>query len=173
MPKHKRILMLAAAATLAGVCELRAQSPTYSELYNPLALKSLNLQMDPGDWAVVSADESRTIEKPAWFWADNESRMLVSVRRKGLEVTGSKFGIKIDFNDYFDANTWHGVKKISLEADASDVVSEGVAWFLHRQAATLPGDNYMPQLGSWANVTVNGDNIGVFAHVEQPDKRFL
>jgi spore coat protein H len=177
MKQHgKKIVVLAKCRVLAALlctADAQAQSPTYNALYDPLNLTPINLEMDPLDWETIKADETRSIEKPAWFWGDDDSKMLVSVRRKTWEVTSPKFGIKIDINEYFDQNTWHGVKKLSLEADAEDVVSEGIAWYLHRAASTLPGDNYQPGLGTWANLTLNGENIGVFAHVEQPDKRFL
>src|SRR5215208_3470436 len=101
---------------LIAAVEVRAQSPAYASLYDPFAVHSLHFEMDPADWTAIANDETRTIEKPAWFWADGESKMLVSMRRKGLPVTGrtatslGKFGLKIDLNEYFGQNTWHGVK---------------------------------------------------------------
>jgi hypothetical protein len=172
---HKGALRCALALiAMAGIAQtVRAQSPSYAGLYNPLNVFNLHFEMDPLDWAAVQADTTLDLEKPAWLYADGESKMLVAIRRKTLYNNGNKFGLKIDINEYFDENTWHGVKKMSLESDAEDVISEGLAWYMHRQAATLPGDNYRPGLAAWVNVSMNGENIGVYANVEQVDKRFL
>jgi hypothetical protein len=165
---------LIACAVLLSAADARAQSPTYASLYDPLHVDNLNLEMTPADWAFVQGDTTLSVEKPAWLSADGESKLLVAVRRKSESVIGEKISLKIDINEYFDQNTWHGVKKLSLENGFdTDVISEGLAWYMHRVAATLPGDDYAPALASWVNVKVNGSTIGVYASVEQPDKRFL
>jgi hypothetical protein len=162
-----------AALTLL-LSQASAQAPSYSQLYNPFQVLNLNFEMSPEDWAAVQADDTLDLEKPAWFWADGESKMLVSVRRKSLFADSDKISLKIDVNEYFDQNIWHGVKKLSFENGFdADVVSEGFAWYLHRQAATLPGDNYQPGHAAWVNVNLNGTPLGVYASVEQVDKRFL
>lgn len=152
----------------------RAQAPSYADLYNPLNVFNLNLTMDPADWAAVQADTTLDLEKPAFFSADGESQLLVSVRRKSLTSDNDKISLKIDINEYFDQNQWHGVKKLSLENGFdADVISEGLAWHLHRRAETLPADNYQPGHAAWVNVTLNGTQLGVYANVEQVDKTFL
>jgi len=98
----------------------------------------------------------------------------VSLRRKPNLADGDKVALKIDVNQYFDNQQWHGVKKLSLENGyEKDVVSEGFAWYLHRCAGGLAGVDYRPPLAAWVNVTVNGQPLGVYANVEQPDKTFL
>jgi spore coat protein CotH len=168
----------AASAVILAVAlfvpQASAQTPSYAQLYNPLHVLNLNFEMVPADWAAVQADQTLDLEKPAWFWADGESKMLVSVRRKSLSADSDKISLKIDVNEYFDQNVWHGVKKLSFENGFdADVVSEGLAWHLHRRAETLPGDNYQPGHAAWVNVALNGAPLGVYASVEQVDKRFL
>src|SRR5687768_15924352 len=168
------IFLAVVAALLTHPLVARGQSPSYAQLYNPLNVYNLNFEMAPGDWAAIQADTTLDLEKPAWFSADGESKMLVSVRRKSLSADSDKISLKIDVNEYFDQNVWHGVKKLSFENGFdADVVSEGLAWYLHRQAATLPGDNYLPGHAAWVNVNLNGAPLGVYANVEQVDKRFL
>src|SRR6266508_5916346 len=98
----RRAITLLAVGLLSGAGMARAQPPSYTTLYNPLNVFNLNLEMDPADWAAVQADTTLDLEKPAWFYADGESKLLVSVRRKSLVNTGNKFGLKIDINEYFD-----------------------------------------------------------------------
>jgi spore coat protein CotH len=142
-------------------------------VYDPLQVITLNLDMDPGDWSDVKADGSYTLEVPAQFWADGESPILVSVRRKSADALGDKVSLKIDINEYVN-QTWSGLKKLSLEnGDDVDVVAEGFAWYLNRQAAAVYPSNYTPGLAAWVRLYVNGEYMGVYLNVEQPDKTFL
>jgi hypothetical protein len=169
-----RLAGLAALGLLVPAGFARGEVPSYASLYEPLNVFTLDLQMDPADWAAVQADSTLDLEKPAFFSTPGESKLLVSVRRKSLSADNEKISLKIDINEYFDDNQWHGVKKLSLENGFdADVVSEGLAWYLHRQAATLPGDKYQPGQASWVTVNLNGAPLGVYASVEQVDKRFV
>jgi hypothetical protein len=135
---------------------------------------TLNLEMEPGDWNTVKSDTTYDIEVPAQFWADGETApILVSVRRKSADALGDKVSLKIDINEYVD-QTWSGLKKLSLEnGDDVDVVAEGYAWYLNRVAAEASVSGYTPGLAAWVRLYVNGEYLGVYVNVEQPDKTFL
>jgi hypothetical protein len=158
-------------------CSAYAQAPSYSTLYNPLQVQNLYLTMNSTDWNTIKNDSSFTTEVPAYFNATAESKILVAVRRKPTGIVYNKVALKIDMNEYFDQQTWHGVKKISLEnGEAASVLAEGMAWYLHGVAAehvNKKGFNYRPGKFTFANVHVNGANQGMYVHVEQPDKQFL
>ncbi|MEN8129933.1 MAG: CotH kinase family protein [Pseudomonadota bacterium] len=133
--------------------------------------------MDPGDWSKVKSDTTFDIEVPAMFWADGDldepEMILVSVRRKSGDALGDKVSLKIDINEFVDQK-WNGVKKLSLEnGDDVDVVAEGFAWYLNRVAAAAPDSGYNPGLAAWVKLVVNGESLGVYVNVEQPDKQFL
>ena len=168
---------IAAAVALAAVFQtgyLQAQVPSYENLYDPFQVRNLNFEMDPGDWSAVRNDAAYELVKPAYFWADDENKIVVSIKRKPNAAIGDKVALKIDINEYFDNLRWHGVKKLSLENGYdADAVTEGLAWFLHRQAAGAGATGYKPPLASWVNVTVNGQLLGMYANVEQVDKTFL
>jgi spore coat protein CotH len=174
MPRLRVIVAVAFLLFIVG--GLRAalgQVPSYQGLYDPLRVLNLNLEMAPADWNTIKADMSYTQVRPAYFWADGENKLVVSVRRKPTLAQGDKVSLKIDVNEYFDNLQWHGVKKLSLEnGNGAVVVREGLAWYLHRQAATLD-PRYEPPLAAWVNVNVNGQRLGVYTSVEQPDKSFL
>src|SRR5688572_451990 len=133
--------------------------------------------MNSTDWNTVKGDTSYTIEKPAWFNADNEAKILISVRRKPTLAQGNKVSLKLDINQYFDGTVWHGVKKASLEnGQQSTVLAEALAWHFQVQAAkhmNLQGANYHPGKFTFSNVFVNGQAQGLYTHVEQVDKQFL
>lgn len=114
---------------------------------------------------------------PAWFWADGESPILVSVRRKSSRALPSeanpiKVGLKVDINELVDGQKWRDLTKVSLENGTdSGVIQEGFAWNLHRLASGSYG--YEAALASWVQLRVNGQLIGVYVNAEQRDKQML
>jgi hypothetical protein len=176
----------AAAALLALVLVLVMLSgPTFAQfgdwpdVFDPLQLRTLHLDMEPGDWATVQSDESLSIEVPAFFYEAGDTPILVSVRRKSGDPLNAapgftKVSLKIDINDFVSGQSWHGLKKLSLEnGDDNDVVSEGMAWRLERMASGTQGYGYAVSHFAWVRLIINGTDTGVYINVEQPDKRFL
>jgi hypothetical protein len=168
----RRLCVMAATAFLLG--PLPAHGQPWRDVYDPFTVLELSLEMDPGDWATVQNDTTFELERPAMFRAAGEEPILVAVRRKSSVSLDGKVSLKIDVNEYLIGQKWHDLTKLSLEngADAG-VVAEGLAWYLHRQAAAAQNYGYTPGLAAWVNVTVNGDNVGVYANVEQVNKQFL
>ena len=122
---------------------------------------------------------SLSIEVPAFFYEEGGTPILVSVRRKSGDPLGeapgfTKVSLKIDINDFVNGQSWHGLKKLSLEnGDDNDVVSEGMAWQLERLASGTQGYGYPVGYFAWVTLFINGVDTGVYVNVEQPDKRFL
>jgi hypothetical protein len=155
-----------------------ATAQNWPEFYDPLVVRTLQLTLSGQDWNTVRHDQTFTIEVPAYLSMPGEAPLLVGLRRKSgaaLPSEGSpdKVALKIDINE-FTEQSWHQLKKLSLEngADTSPLL-EGFAWYLHRLAWTSGVYPYMPGLASWVRLFVNGQDYGVFANVEQVDKRFL
>jgi hypothetical protein len=158
-----------------------AKAQSWPTVFDPLVVRTFNLTLDPGDWDTIRRDVTNEIEVPAQFWADDESPILVSVRRKSSRALPSeanpiKVGLKIDINELVDGQQWHGLVKLSLE-NAGDIhaLYEGMAWQLHQLAADAGfyGPELYPALANWVRVTVNGEYIGVYTNVEQRDTQFL
>lgn len=180
------LLLLIASTTFLFNTAAQA-APDWPDLYDPFTLLTLNLELvNPDDLDTILNDTTYDIEVPAWFWADGEEseKILISVRRKSAEAIpnemdpNKKVSFKLDINEFKDdpggASIWHGVKKLSIEnGDDMDVVTEGFAWYLHRLAAADPMLNYQSGLASWVNLNIDGQYMGVFVNVEQPDKQFL
>ena len=149
----------------------------WPEVFNPFQILTLNLQLAEQDWDIIRHDITNEIEVPAWFWADGESPILVSVRRKSSRALPSetnpiKVGLKIDINELVDGQKWRDLTKVSLENGTdSGVVQEGLAWNLHRLASSSYG--YQAAFASWVQLRVNGELIGVYVNAEQRDKQML
>jgi hypothetical protein len=162
-------------------------APTsWSAVYDPAVLLSLNVRLSAADLALIRADETFDIEVPALFWVDNvdpsPGEWNAVIRRKSATPIGDKvsYRLKLESRVGGGSSRWNNLRSFSLEnGDDQDVVSEGLAWFLHRQAT---GPDYRPGLAAWTRLTmhvvaedgsVEVQPQGVYLNVELPDKRFL
>ncbi|MEP6390005.1 MAG: CotH kinase family protein [Halioglobus sp.] len=183
---------------------VHAALPDWPQLYDTSTVPALNVQLRETDWNTILADETFDVEVPALFWANQdgpESAILVSIRRKSATPINGKVSFKIDINEYEDDDPraqglWHGVKKLSLEnGDDVDIVSEGIAWAMHRIAVEqgIYPAGHLPGKANWATLTpyltqgciaepCGPFDLGevflvldplVYLNVEQPDKSFL
>src|SRR5688572_13985047 len=166
-------------ALVAMAAPVSAQS--WPRVFDPLVVRTFNLELEPADWDVIRFDTTNEIEVPAMFWADDEAPILVSVRRKSSRALPSeqdpiKIGLKIDINEFVSSQQWRGLVKLSLE-NAGDVLAlrEGMAWQLHQLAADAGyyGPEAYPALANWVRVNINGVFVGVYSNVEQRDTQYL
>jgi spore coat protein CotH len=169
------------AALIGVMMAAPASAQSWPEVFNPLVVRTFNLQIDPADWDVIRFDTTNEIEVPAMFWADDEVPILVSVRRKSSRALPSeqnpvKIGLKIDINEFVSSQQWRGLVKLSLE-NAGDILAlhEGMAWQLHQLAANAGfyGPEAYPALANWVRVNINGVFVGVYSNVEQRDTQYL
>jgi hypothetical protein len=147
----------------------------WPDVFNPLQVLNLHLQMDAGDWSAVQNDASFMDERPAQFWADGETPIAVTVKRKSDPPIGPKVSIKIDINEVVPGQTWRGVKKLSLENGngGNGVVRECFAWQIHRRASESGLYDYPSAYAAWVRLYVNGEQIGIYTHAEERDKQML
>ena len=171
------ILRVSALVMVVAFTAPGANAQAWPDVFNPFQILTLNLQLSDQDWDTIRHDTTNEIEVPALFWADGETPILVSVRRKSSRALPSeanpiKIGLKIDINELVDGQKWRDLTKVSLENGAdSGVVQEGLAWNLHRLASGSYG--YQAAYASWVQLRVNGQVIGVFVNAEQRDKQML
>ena len=98
---------------------------------------------------------------------------VVGVRIKGkygsYRSLRGKPSLKFDFNRFQDGRRFLGLEKLNLNNAITDCS------YLHdRVAYRLFGDAGLPTLRtSYAQVTVNGDEYGLYVLIEAPDDRFL
>jgi hypothetical protein len=107
-----------------------AFAQAWPDVFNPFQILNLNLQLAEQDWDTIRHDTTNEIEVPALFWADGESPILVSVRRKSSRALPSeadpvKVGLKIDINELVDGQKWRDLTKVSLENGTDSGVIPG------------------------------------------------
>lgn len=166
---------------------MAASAPEWKEVFDPLVVRTLHLELDPADWDRVRFDqpvegETESIERAnAWFHGEGESPIQVTIRRKGatdpaLPSDGDpqKVSLKIDINELVPGQRWHGLRKLSLEngGDAGPL-NEGFAWQIHRMAGDAGFYRYDAANAAWVRLYINGSYKGVFVSTEQRDEQFL
>jgi spore coat protein CotH len=143
-------------------------------VFNPGQLLDYELSMSNSDWQTVLSDTSNSVYVPATMLCGSTS-IEVGVRRKRSGEI-AKPGLKIDINQFTPGQEYFGLRKLSLESGIGEggtqgsvesVLSEYLAWRLVQLSGT------MGSRASLIRLTVNGEVLGVYVNVEQPDKRFL
>jgi CotH protein len=152
------------ALTAITLLACPAGAQDWADVYNPLQMLQLNLELNEDDWAAIVADDTYDVDYlPALFWADSEEPMLVGVKRKSATPIGTKVSLKVDINEFEGDQRWRGLKKFRLEnGDDQDVVREGLAWYIHRLASLGSGpseisdtaNSYESGFSAWINLTV-------------------
>lgn len=162
------ILFVAACAHTAAAA--------WPDIYDPFRVRTINLQMESGSsWGAVVSDADFNNPQNALLWTDDETPIQVTVKRKSDPAVGQKVSVKIDINARVPGQTWHGVKKLSLEngADGGGVVKEGFAWHMHRLASEAGIYSYPAAHAAWVRLVVDGQLIGAYTSVEERDKQML
>ncbi len=197
----KHFAVAAVVFALTACClPLSAQELFWDEVYKPFVVRHLHVSLTAEDYRTIQEDESFDIQVPAFFRAEGEDDTYhITIRRKSATPIGEKISYRIGFESKVSDPTfrrWHDLKSLSLEnGDDQDVVSQGLAWYLHRQAST---PRYQPSLAAWVKLTIHvvnpvldedGQPIfdedgtmlgetdvrpqGVYLNVELPEKQFL
>ena len=110
------IFRVSALVMVFVVTAVGANAQAWPDVFNPFQILTLNLQLSGQDWDTIRFDTTNEIEVPASFWADGETPILVSVRRKSSRALPSeanplKIGLKIDINELVDGQKWRGLTK--------------------------------------------------------------
>lgn len=149
----------------------------------------VRIEMEPEDWdtlrlqarsyvSLLGGDDclDEPFDNPyTWFPAsaeiDGTSYDLVGVRKKGLigSASTSKPGLKVDIDEYIDNPNLHGLDKLTFNNSVQDpaLVRQCVAYGVLEDAG-IPA----PRCG-FAHIWVNGEDLGVYVHVERIGRDFL
>src|SRR5687768_7011881 len=114
-PARLRALIWTLCLLSAGISSQSARAD-WPDLYDPLRVRTLYLQMEAGSsWGAVVSDSDFNNPQNALLWTDGEAPIAVTVKRKSDPAIGQKVSVKIDVNARVPGQSWHGVKKLSLE----------------------------------------------------------
>ncbi|MCP4805743.1 MAG: hypothetical protein GY884_10405 [Proteobacteria bacterium] len=138
-----------------------------------------DLRTQSRTWATTIGQpdcQEQPFESPfTWFEArvtiDGELYERADVRKKGFlgSMNEDKPSLKLDLGEFDDEATFHGMRRLTLNNSLADAsfARQCVAYGFFRDAG-LPAPRC-----SLAQVTVNGDDLGVFVNLEPLKKPFL
>ncbi len=159
----------------ASIPFVQGAQDDWQDLYDPFRIRTIHLQMESGSsWGSVVSDSDFNNPQNALLSTDDETPIPVTVKRKSDPAVGQKVSVKIDINARVPGQTWHGVKKLSLENGADGgIVKEGLAWQMHRLASEAGFYRYPSAHAAWVRLIVDGQVIGLYTSVEERDKQML
>ena len=157
-------------------------------LFDTDRLIEVELEMTDGAWAalrrqtrsmfdVLAGDcMSEPAQSPyTWFSAtatiDGERVEDVEVKKKGFigSLSTERPGIKIDFDNAVDDRLFHGLERMTLNNMRQDgTLIRTCLAYEHFRAVGVPAPRC-----SFVHLTVNDEDLGIYAHVETVNDRFV
>ncbi|MBM4014840.1 MAG: hypothetical protein FJ293_07740 [Planctomycetes bacterium] len=179
-------VLTSAIVGLAGAPQAAAPAAplTADVLLDPAHLVEVRITMKPDDWDALRQQRRHgasffagaPIDDPfTWFPADVKIDGVVvrkvAVRKKGLfgSMDSERPSLKIKFDEYVEQDPIVGLDRLTLNNNKQDtsLVSQYLTYKLFRDAG-LPAPR-----SNLARVTLNGENLGVYTHVESIRKPLL
>lgn len=180
-----------AAAVLAAACVLHAcgdEGDPTDALYDPGRVLEVAIELAPADWDALRhqvhpldeliGPDCQAAPLPdvydyfrAKVTVDGQTLTDVGVRKKGYlgSVSLSRPSMKLDFGEFMPGREFSGVEKLTLNNAVQDpsLVKQCLAYRVYHDAG-LPAPRC-----SFARVTVNGVDLGVYVNVEGVSRRML
>ena len=187
MVQHKHIdkicigaALLAVLLTLAlyfgdalGIPRASAVPGYTTRLFDDSRVHTIDIQIDDWGGFVEKAGEEAYV--PCTAVVDGEAFRQVGLRAKGnnsLSLTEeyglSRCSLKLEFDQYLDGGSYHGLDKFSLDASFQDN-----SYLKTYMAYDMMAFMEVPApLCSYAFVTVNDVDWGLFLAIEEPEEAF-
>lgn len=193
-PKRQRLVRFLLALVGLYTLPASAQTPPTPSSAAPVErdaamfardhILEVRLVMTPEDWRAVRLsrpDGGEVTEPlpgdnvykrhPAELWIDGVRVGRVGVRKKGFfgSVVSTRPSLKIKLDDFVKGQAYGGVDDLTLNNNVQDLsfVNQLLAYDLFsRVGVKVPRANF-------AHVTVNGEDLGVYTHVEAISDGFL
>jgi spore coat protein CotH len=144
--------------------------PAADVFFDDQRLHTIRLMINPRDWEELRANFQLNLYYPTHFrWGDHVVRN-VGIRSRGTgSRSGTKPGLRVDFNLYNADQRFLGLKSVVLRNNVQDPthLHERLAMELFaRLGLTAPREAH-------ARLYVNDEYVGLYSIVENVDKKFL
>lgn len=140
-------------------------------LFDTSKVHTINIIMD--DWDEFTANCKSEEYYACTVVIDGEAFKNVAIRGKGntslSQVTNDRYSYKIEFDHYTDALTYHGLDKLCLNNIIQDntYMKDYLCYQMMQQMGVAA------PLCSYAYLTVNGEDWGLYLAVEAVEESFL
>ena len=148
----------------------RASAQSADEFFNPEALQRIDLWLNSSDWSKLKAAFQENTYYPADVTWNGQTVRNVGIRSRGLgSRSGTKPGLRIDFDKYSTSQTFLGLKSFVLDNLTQDHsgIKETVAMrFFTRMGIPAPRETH-------TRLYINGKYAGLYGLVESVDKTMM
>jgi len=167
----KWIAAVAATLALAVISgSARLSGATAAELFDASRLQRIDLDLHFADWAKLKQNFQSNEYYPADLTWNGETVRNVAIRSRGVASrSGTKPGLRVDFDHYATDQTFLGLKSLVLDnlaQDASGIHETVSNWLFARMGIPAAREAH-------ARLYVRGEFAGVYALVESIDKTML
>jgi spore coat protein CotH len=155
-------------------------TPAADGLFAPNHLIQVEVKMAPEDWQtlrishrVTGEDFSKIVEKPYEYYPadvviDGREIKSVGIRKKGFfgSAISTRPSLKLKLDKYVDDQSFGGQDMLTFNnnnQDPTQAQSFLVYTFMNKAGAKSPRSNF-------ARIIVNGEDLGVYTHVESVRK---
>lgn len=169
----RRTIVVQAAAIVLVLWGGRAAAqttPTADDLFDDGVLHEIRLILNPRDWESLKANFQLNDYYPCHFVWNGLTARNVGIRSRGLgSRSGTKPGLRVDFNLYTRDQTLLGLTSVVLRNNTQDPSS------LHeRLSMQLFSSMGLPaSRTAHTKLIVNDEYVGLYLIVESVDRRFL
>ena len=157
-----------------GVQAVSADAGYASRLFDTSLVHSIDIIMD--DWDAFVANCSDENYETCTIVIDGEKYKNTAIRAKGntslslVESYGNdRYSFKIEFDHYDNANTCHGLDKLCL----NNIIQDNTYMKDYLTYQMMSSFGVDAPLCSYAYVTVNGEDWGLYLAVEGVEEGFL
>jgi spore coat protein CotH len=165
-----RIATLLTALALLWTCVAPASAQGTDELFASQNLQRVDLFLHSADWSKLKADFSANTYYPADVALNGQTVRNAGIRSRGRgSRSGTKPGLRVDFDRYSTGQTFLGLKSFILDnltQDASGIHETVAAGFYARLGVPVSREIH-------ARLYVNNEYVGLYAIVESVDKDLL
>ena len=157
----------------AGVKRASAEPGYVERLFDDDTVHRVDLQLKDWEGFLRTATDEEYVQCKVYI--DGEEYENIGLRAKGNNSLNliSKYGLdryslKLEFDHYADGRTYHGLDKLTLDSSFQDnsYMKNYIAYDM-MDSMGVPAP-----LTSYAWVTVNGEDWGLFLAVEEPEEAF-
>ncbi len=157
--------------SLFGVQKASTVMAYESTLFDTSRVHTIDIIMD--DWDEFTASATSEEYYVCSVVIDNEAFKNVAIRGKGntslSSVTNGRYSYKIEFDHYDSTNTYHGLDKLCL----NNIIQDNTYMKDYLTYTLMNEMGVAAPLCSYAYITVNGEDWGLYLAVEGVEESFL
>lgn len=141
------------------------------------SITSIDIKIKESDWKWLLENATKEEYKSADVTINGETFNNVGIRPKGnssltsvaSDSTTDRYSIKIDFGQYVDGQTYHGIRKLALNNNISDAtyMKEAISYDIYNFLGIATPEY------SYTDIKINGSDWGLYLGVEVIDERFI